>query len=61
MTTLEGLVNTYRGDNAKDIQAVAISPLGNHLAIAGLSSILIYDFYSCQKIQTITLPLGVQI
>jgi hypothetical protein len=51
-------MNTYRGDSISDIQACAISTQGNHLAIGSTNLITIYDFYSCNKIKNISLPLG---
>ena len=59
--TFEGLVNTYRGDSITDIQACAISVQGNHLAIGSASLITVYDFYSCNKIKIINLPIGTYI
>jgi hypothetical protein len=61
MITFEGLVNTYRGDSINDIQNCAISTQGNHLAISNNSVVFIYDFYSCTKLRTFSLPLGVSI
>lgn len=58
---MEGLINTYRGDSAKDIQACAIASSGNHIAIACTNSICIYDFYSCNKMKAISLPMGLLI
>ena len=55
----EGMSNTFRGDSINDIQDCAISSMGNHLAVASANTINIYDFFSCLKIKTFTLPLGV--
>lgn len=59
MITFEGIINTYRGDSINDIQNCAISPRGNHLAISTNTLVIIYDFYSCSKLKTFSLPLGV--
>ena len=56
--TAEGLTNTFRGENIKDIQSCAISPFGDHIAIASSTTIYLYDFYSCRKIRTIALSFG---
>jgi hypothetical protein len=61
VVTQEGFANSYRGDSVKDIQACAISPGGNHLAVSSPNCIFIYDFYSCSRIRTITLPFGIAI
>lgn len=59
--TNEGLINTFKGDSNKDIQACAISQHGNNIAIALINSVMIYDFYSCKKMRTISLAFGVSI
>lgn len=61
IVTFEGLANTYRGDAINDIHACAISLQGHHLAIATASVVHIYDFYSCKKMRTFSLPLGIGI
>lgn len=61
MITFEGLTNTYRGDAINDIQNCAISNYGNHLAISNANTVFIYDFYSCTKLRSFNLPLGVAI
>lgn len=61
IVTFEGFINTYRGDAIKDIQACSISYEGNHVAVSSTNIISIYDFYSCKKIKSIVLPLGVTI
>jgi hypothetical protein len=52
------LAPTFRGDGGKDLQACAISMQGNHIAVAGPTSVNIYDFYSCFKLRSFGLPLG---
>jgi len=56
--SFDGLVNTFLGDSLSDIQACALSNLGNDLAIVSSNLIVIYDFYSCKKTRVITLPIG---
>lgn len=61
LVTREGFVNSYRGDSVKDIQACAISPAGNHLVVCSPNVVLVYDFYSCMRLRTISLPFGTMI
>lgn len=48
------LTYTYQGDSVKECKTMCYSPQGNHLAVASLSHVNIYDAYTCQRLYVLS-------